>query len=169
MDPREDFDAFYREHALAVVRYFARRTRDPELAADLTAETFAAALAGRHRFDPSAGRPGQWLFGIARHQLQRALERHAADDRLRRRLGIRTPSLDDEATEAIERLAGEAEGALAELAPAYRDAVRARVVDEAPYGEIARAQDSSEAAVRQRVSRGLAALRARLGRGEATP
>jgi DNA-directed RNA polymerase specialized sigma24 family protein len=30
-----------------------RRTGDAELAADLTAETFAAALAARRRFDPA--------------------------------------------------------------------------------------------------------------------
>ena len=42
-DP-EDFGVFYDRHVHAVIGYFSRRTRDPELAADLTAETFAAAL-----------------------------------------------------------------------------------------------------------------------------
>ena len=40
-----DFDALYREQAPAVAGFFLRRVRDPEIAADLTAETFAAALA----------------------------------------------------------------------------------------------------------------------------
>jgi DNA-directed RNA polymerase specialized sigma24 family protein len=44
--------------------------------------------------------------------------------------------------------------------------VRARLVDGLPYGEIAVAQGVSEAAIRQRVSRGLAGLRRRM-RGDA--
>ena len=40
------FAAFYRRYADAVLAYFAVRTRRPDVAADLTAETFAAALHG---------------------------------------------------------------------------------------------------------------------------
>ncbi len=42
------FEQFSVRHVDAVLGYFARRTRDPELASDLCAETFAAALASRH-------------------------------------------------------------------------------------------------------------------------
>src|SRR5687768_14533136 len=49
---REAFGMFYDRHARAVLEYFARRTRDPESAADLTAETFAAAIVARRRFRP---------------------------------------------------------------------------------------------------------------------
>ena len=38
---------------------------DPELAADLTAETFAAALVSVRRFDPARGPAVAWLLGIA--------------------------------------------------------------------------------------------------------
>ena len=40
-DP-DAFGAFYRRHEDAVLRYMVARVRDGELAADLTAETFAA-------------------------------------------------------------------------------------------------------------------------------
>ena len=36
-----------------------RATGDAEAAADLTAETFAAALAGRKRYWPPCGNPGE--------------------------------------------------------------------------------------------------------------
>jgi RNA polymerase sigma factor (sigma-70 family) len=49
------------------------------------------------------------------------------------------------------------------LSPQQRDAIRARVIDERPYGEIARSQGISDAVVRKRVSRGLAAVRQRMG------
>ncbi len=53
-DP-EAFALLYRRHVHALRGYFYRRTGDAELAADLTAETFAAALDGAHRFDPERG------------------------------------------------------------------------------------------------------------------
>ena len=48
-DP-EDFGQFYDRYVDMLLGYFARRVHDPEVAADLTAETFAAALAARRRF-----------------------------------------------------------------------------------------------------------------------
>ena len=45
----EDFGRFYDRYVRSLLAYFQRRTRDPEVAADLTAETFAAALAARAR------------------------------------------------------------------------------------------------------------------------
>lgn len=99
------FATFYRRHAQGVLTFHARRTPSAELAADLTAETFAAALAGAERFDPERGEPVQWLYGIARHLLARALERGAADLRARKRLGIGRIELEDEMLERIEELA----------------------------------------------------------------
>jgi RNA polymerase sigma factor (sigma-70 family) len=162
------FDAFYRRHVRRVLAYLAARTSDPELAADLTAETFAAALEGVGRFDPARGSGVAWLFGIARHQAQRAQRRGRAEDRARRRLEVAAPALDAEAARDVTALAAEDRGpealaALAGLPPAHRAAVRARVLHDRPYEDIARQQRATPALVRQRVARGLAAMRARLG------
>ena len=40
------FAEFYGRYERAMLAFFVHRTREPELAADLTAEVFAAALAG---------------------------------------------------------------------------------------------------------------------------
>jgi DNA-directed RNA polymerase specialized sigma24 family protein len=48
------------------------------------------------------------------------------------------------------------------LPPEQREAVLARIVDERPYAEIANEMQCSELLVRQRVSRGLRALRAQI-------
>ena len=74
---------------------------------------------------------------------------------------------DDELARAEElidarRLAGSASALVADLPPEQREAVLARVVDERSYAAIATELRCSEALVRQRVSRGLAALRRRL-------
>jgi RNA polymerase sigma-70 factor (ECF subfamily) len=168
----EAFAEFYRRHVTALLGYFVRRTRDPELAADLCAETFAAALAGAHRFRPERGPAIAWLYGIARRQLAHARRRGAVEDRARRQLGMAPLALTDEALERIDALAtAEASAtalhaALDSLPADQREALEARVVDERGYDEIALAARTSASVVRKRVSRGLAGLRARMG-GEA--
>ena len=82
------FAECYRRHEDAVLGFFLRRTRSAELAADLTAETFAGALASRDRFDPEAGEARGWLFGIARDVLGRSLERGRVEDGARRRPAV---------------------------------------------------------------------------------
>ena len=159
------FAVFYRAHVDGLLGFFCRRTRDPELAADLTAETFAAALAGRRRFRPEAGSATAWLYGIASEQLAFAQRRAAAERRARRRLGMERIELLDADIERINAL-GEATTArvwVERLAPDQRDAITAHVIDERGYDELAETLHTSEAVVRKRVSRGLAAVRQRIG------
>lgn len=100
------FATFYARYERPVAAFFMRAVGSGELAADLTAEVFAQALAGVGRFDPEIGRAGGWLFGIARNILARSFERGRVEDRARRRLGLAPLALDDE---IIVRLgAGEA-------------------------------------------------------------
>src|ERR671938_1882618 len=90
------FEAFYVRNVEGLLGFFARRTRDAELAADLTAETFAAALAGRRRYRPEAGAGGAWLFEIASKKLADAQRRGYAERRARRRMGIDRIALSDD-------------------------------------------------------------------------
>jgi hypothetical protein len=46
--------------------YFARRTADPQVVADLTADTFVAVITYFGSFDPRKGTARAWVFGIAR-------------------------------------------------------------------------------------------------------
>ena len=157
------FGSFYERHERVVLGYFMRRTREPEVAADLTAETFAAALIAAKRGRYRAGREPAiaWLFGIARHKLLRSYERRRVDDRARRKLHLPRLELDDDAVAIIERLAGEDEASalLAALPPDQAAAVRARVLDDASYEQIAVRLRCSQSVARKRVSRGLEALR----------
>jgi RNA polymerase sigma-70 factor (ECF subfamily) len=159
------FALFYRRHVDAMLGFFSRRTRDAELAADLTAETFAAALAGRARYRPELGSAASWLFAIGMNKLVDAQRRGHAERRAQRRLGMERIELDDEDIARIDAL-GDDPGVLAwleTLDPAQREAISAHVVDERSYREIAERQHVSQAAVRKRVSRGLAAARERMG------
>lgn len=155
------FAAFYRRHEDAVLVYFLRRVSAPDLAADLAAETFAGALAGRSRFDPQLGEGRGWLFGIARHVLTRSLERGRVDDDVRRRLQMEPLVLLDSDLARIDELgATSATDVLGRLPVDQATAIHGRVVEERTYAELAAALRCSESVVRQRVSRGLQTLRA---------
>jgi len=156
------FEEFYLRNVDMVLGYFARRTGDAELAADLTSETFAAVLAGRRRYKPRKGAAAAWLFGIASRKLADAQRKGYAERRMCRRLGMERIDLTDADIAHIESLG---ESALLEDLPVDQAiAVRAHVIDERPYGEIAGELHTSEAVVRKRVSRGLATARRRIGR-----
>lgn len=155
------FDLFYRRYERAVLSYFMRRTGNPELAADLAAETFAAALIGAKRYRPGPAPATSWLFGIAHHRLLRSLQRGRVEERARRKLGIASLSVDDDMLERVERLGAQerAEALLAELSDEQAAAIRAHVIEERPHAEVASLMNCSETVVRKRVSRGLAKLR----------
>jgi DNA-directed RNA polymerase specialized sigma24 family protein len=84
--------------------------------------------------------------------------RGRVDARARRRLGMAPLVLTDEAIERISDLDHTALG----LPDEQQAAVKARVIDERDYPDIAKDLRCSEAVVRKRVSRGLGALRARM-------
>ena len=161
----EDADAFaelYRRHERAILGYFMHWCRVPELAADLMAETFAAAFESVARYQPALGEPRAWLFGIARHVLLRSVRRGRVEDATRRRLGVAVLALDDDALERVEALGSrqrDVSDALEGLSAVLREAVAGRVIEEREYRELAESLRCSEGVVRQRVSRGLVQMR----------
>lgn len=163
----EAFGEIYDRYEDPMLAFFRRATGRADLAADLTAEVFAAAIASAASFRPELGTARGWLFGIARHELAQSWRRGRVDAEARRRLGMEPLVLSDESLERIDRL-GQA-GAMDSLEllqtlPAdQRAAVRARVIDGLDYAEVAHTLGCSELVVRQRVSRGLRRLRALVG------
>lgn len=158
------FGIFYDRHARTVLGYFARRTGDPQVAADLTAETFASAIVAQRSYRPTGAPALAWLFKIAARRLADYERRGAVERRMRRRLAMRTPRLTPEDAASIGVLAEDAASVLLAGLPAdQREAVAAHVLEDRDYPELASALNISEAAVRQRVSRGLSSLRRRHG------
>ena len=95
------FAVFYRRHEAAVLGYFMRRSGNAELAADLAAETFAAALIGSRRYRVGGAPASAWLVGIARNVLSASVRRSRVEDRARRKLGMEPIVLDDALLERI--------------------------------------------------------------------
>ena len=75
------FTEFYRAHVDEVTRFVTRRVADPQLAADLTAEVFLAAIEAAARYRGSVGGPRTWLYGIARHVIAAEFRRSARERR----------------------------------------------------------------------------------------
>lgn len=166
-DP-DAFAVFYRRHLDLVVAFLRARVRDPEVAFDLAAETFAAVVVSAARYQPGGAPAAAWLLGIARHKLLESLRRGRVEDFARRELRLAPIALEDEDLLLVEQRASEGATALhvllAELPIDQRTALLAHVVEERAYGDIAAELGCSEQVVRQRVSRGLRRLRDRLER-----
>ncbi len=162
----EAFTVFYERHVDVVLAFLRRRTSSPEVAADLMAETFAAALLSLHAdTEPEQLEvPVAWLLGIARNKLFESYRRGRVEAAAREKLGLEPLVLNDSDLALVDELSeSDLVNQLADLLPADQlQALRARVIDEREYDEIARDLDCSEAVVRKRVSRALSTLRARV-------
>lgn len=160
------FATFYDRYELLVAGYLARRVPDAEIAADLTAEVFAAALRAAPRYRPVEPTAAGWLLTIARNTLSKSLRRRRVEARARLRVGIREAvSFHSDELDRIEALASDDRSLLElleRLPSEQAEAIRARVLDERPYREIASELQTSELVIRKRVSRGLATLRQKL-------
>ncbi|MDP9613624.1 RNA polymerase sigma factor [Streptomyces demainii] len=166
--PRPDaagFAAFYEENFDAVLGFVTRRTSCPQVAADLTADIFVAALEAAGRYDAGRGSPSAWLYGIARNVLSshyrgNVRERHAVARLNGRRL------LDEEDIAALEERidAERAARALAErhsaLSEPLREVLDLVAVDGLTPREAAEALGLNQATVRVRLHRAKRALRA---------
>ena len=140
------FAEFYTLHCTRVSVYFVRRILDPEVALDLTAETFALALERRRQFRGRTEEEEQgWLFAIARSLLHGYWRQGQVEQTAVARLGLERPSLGTEDIEFLHRQAG-----LDTLRGRLSEALDAVAPDQA-------------AAIRARVSRGLRTMQRFLG------
>jgi RNA polymerase sigma factor (sigma-70 family) len=154
----------YRRLRPRLASFFLRRTRDPEAAIDLVAETFARALEHARRFRGGAD-ADPWVWGIARNVLAEHVRRDHVEQRTLRRLASEPAVTTAEiAVPTGDASRGAATQALEMLVVEQRDALHLRVVEELDYDVVARRLDVTEPAARARVSRGLRKLAESLDR-----
>ena len=156
---------FYDRYEHELLAFFWRRTRRADLAADMTSEVFARALEAAARYDDDRGSARTWLYMLARQLLADAWRHGRVEDAARARLNMDPLVVTDDVLQTIEQVAAaqsDVLGLLDELPEEQRLAIEGRVVDELDYAELSRRLSCSESVVRQRVSRGLRALRRRI-------
>lgn len=161
---RQDPSAFadvWREYHPAVLRYFARRTLNPEAAFDLVAETFLELFATIDRFRGSTEDQGRaWMWRVARSNLYDWIEKGKVERRSIERMGYERNELESEDLVRIEEIA-DFEGAreviraaLATLSEGERRVLQLRIVEQREFSEIAEILGaSSSRAARQRESK----------------
>ena len=91
----------------AVTAYFARRAADPQVVADLTADTFVAAITSFVSFDPGKGTARAWVFGIARRVYASYCETYSQQQRRLQRLAGRRELDQDQVEELLNRIDAE--------------------------------------------------------------
>lgn len=158
------FERLYRSQFDAIAAYFARRSREPQTVADLTADTFVEAMRSFGSYDPARGPLRPWLFAIARN----VYAKHCALD-VRRRdatllyTGHRTLA-SYEVEDLERRIDAAARGreirkALSELSQLDREVVELVDLSELTPREAALVLGVSSGTLRVRLSRARARLR----------
>ena len=159
------FERIYRADVGAITRFFARRCTEPQLVADLTADTFVRAMTSFGTFDARRGSATSWLFGIARHTFAAHLERSARSRAVADQVAGRRELDRDELAELEARIDAERPGRallerLAELPELEREAVELVHLCGLAPKEAAEALGVPKGAMRTRLYRATARLRA---------
>jgi RNA polymerase sigma factor (sigma-70 family) len=154
----EAFRAVYEAYRARLYTFLVRLSQDEQFARDLSQETWLRLAANARRLDPNT-EPAAWLFRVARNLFvsQRRWSRvhHAA------LAALRLTSVQSESP--LERVAADAtqrriERALAELPMRHREVLLLVALEGFGATEVAAMLGLSHAAVRQRLSRGRAAI-----------
>ncbi|HYP14014.1 MAG TPA: RNA polymerase sigma factor [Bryobacteraceae bacterium] len=162
----EAFLALYRRRQAGVYRFAMHMSGSASIAEEVTQEVFMAVFQEGSRFDPDRGSAAAFLYGIARNQVLRCLERN------KRYVGLETedgnpaepradsedPSLELARVQAIEAV----RQAVLTLPAPYREAVVLCDLEEVSYADAAVAMKVPVGTVRSRLSRGRSLLEEKL-------
>jgi RNA polymerase sigma-70 factor (ECF subfamily) len=144
---------FYERNETLVFNYALSRLRNVQEAEEAFQETFFRVHRHIVRYD-SRRNALAWVIGIARNTVFDAMRRRRSHEPLNEELAADQRSAVDviEAKQTLARL-------LAALSEDERQLIQARVLDEAPYEELAAREGLTPENARQRVSRILRKLR----------
>ena len=160
------FTTLYGRWQRRIHRFALRMTGSPPVAEDVTQEVFLALMRDGHRFDPGRGPAAAWIYGIARNQVRRRLERErplaALDEATAHDAGLLEGVARREAVEAVRR-------AVLALPAHYREVVVLCELEEMPYVDVAALLGCAVGTVRSRLHRGRALLTAQLARAGVAP
>jgi RNA polymerase sigma-70 factor, ECF subfamily len=168
----EAFTFVFRRWQGPLFRFALHMCGNRTVAEDATQEVFMTLIRQTAQFDSAKGKLGAFLFGIARNQVLKRLERErpytslapnwedAADSRAEIRISSSDAarSQDEIRTEAIEQV----RHAILTLPPDYREVVALCDLEEMSYDEAAAALGCAPGTVASRLHRGRALLTTKL-------
>jgi RNA polymerase sigma factor (sigma-70 family) len=151
----------YGKYGSDIRRYLLVRTRNVEIAEDLTQDVFLALLAVAPRLQITQGQIAPWLYAVARHRYVDHLRRSRRTDALFAPLetaefaAAPEPNYDPELTDLLRQ-------AVRSLSPAQRRICVMRLLEGRSYVEIGDELATSEPACRTQYSRAMTRLRVTL-------
>ena len=155
----DDFRALVDRHQQSIFRFASKLLGNWEAAEDVTQEVFLAAFANLSGYDSSRAAFSTWLFTIARNRCINLLEeRHPTPLNELDPIGEVTfadPIVSQELSQQLDH-------ALAALPVDQRSAFLLAEVEELPYAEIARIEQTSLGTVKSRIHRAKQRLQALL-------
>ncbi len=164
------FVAIFRKRQSAIYRFALQMTGSEATAEDVAQEVFMALLRSANRFDPEKGSLLSFLYGIARNQVLRRLERDRplipftnsdSQDEEMAECGLREPGGPLVDLAKTELIAGVRQAVLA-LPQHYREAVVLCDLHEMSYAETAEVLGCAVGTIRSRLHRARAMLVDRL-------
>jgi RNA polymerase sigma factor (sigma-70 family) len=152
----EVFASVFDRHADRIYRYVAARV-GPDIADDVTAETFLAAFRGRDRYDAGRDDARPWLYGIA----TRLISSHRRAEQRRARLLARIPlpglteGFEDAANDRVsaERTLAQLGAVIADLTAADRELLLLVAWTDLSHADVAEALGIAAGTVASRLHR----------------
>jgi len=150
-EPSKPWDALYREHAPALLRYLAGRFGRSVPPEDLLHDTFLQAIKSGERLE-QAESPRAWLFGIARHVGLSALRKKRPLESIPDGVAAGVEAESDPRREAVR-------SAIERLSPPLRSTLDLRLRHDLSYEEIAAVLRIPVGTVRSRLHHAVRRLR----------
>ena len=166
------FVTLYRRLQGGIFRFAAQMSGSAEAAEDVTQEVFMALIRDGFGYDPERGTLSGYLYGVARKQVLRHLERERGDYPLPEDEGEGAAIVaeGDVAADLAHRQTIESlRAAVLSLPARYREVVVLCDLEEMDYAGAAEALGCAIGTVRSRLHRGRALLVEKLNRGNADP
>jgi RNA polymerase sigma-70 factor (ECF subfamily) len=157
-DQRERFEALFRQTRGDVLAYALRRTRSPEDAADVLAETYLIAWRKIGSI-PHGEEARLWLFGVARNVLRRGAVRERALNAMVEQLAHELHTQEATAPRAQDALGARMQAALRSLPERQREVVLLSAWEGLAPREIAAVTRTPVNVVRVRLHRARVRLR----------
>jgi RNA polymerase sigma-70 factor, ECF subfamily len=171
------FTMLYRRHQRSIYRFALRMSGQPSIAEETVQETFLTLLRQTGRYNPARGTPAAFLYGIARHQVLRALERERSYVLIDPEAPAKeTPAADHsnghagllEHLSRSQSIAAMRQAVLA-LPPRYREIVVLCEIEQLSYAQAAEITGCAVGTVRSRLHRARAFLLKKMRAGEPQP
>lgn len=151
----ESMDKIYMEYADLVYRFLLAKTANPDLAEELTQETFYQAIRSSHRFDGSC-KVSTWLCAIAKNQLLAYLRKNPVHEDVEE-VKLSTQSAEETYLQTQTKV--QLLKQLHSLAEPYREVMYLRLFGELSFREIGDILEHSENWARVTFYRGKEMLR----------